>query len=108
VPISLISNFEVGRVCCSEYNPSGLRAKVGNENIVAILELRSNTMKSGVHQQSLVDALSEANQILILVSFHLIFILMFTKLSISGVITNRKWSNANALWEMMYDSQGLV
>jgi hypothetical protein len=33
---------------------------------------------------------------------------MFTKLSISGVITNRKWSNANALWEMMYDSQGLV
>ncbi|CAC9456331.1 UDP-N-acetylmuramate:L-alanyl-gamma-D-glutamyl-meso-diaminopimelate ligase (EC [uncultured Gammaproteobacteria bacterium] len=44
----------------------GLRAKVGNENIVAILELRSNTMKSGVHQQSLVDALSEANQILIL------------------------------------------
>jgi UDP-N-acetylmuramate: L-alanyl-gamma-D-glutamyl-meso-diaminopimelate ligase len=25
----------------------GLRAKVGNENIVAILELRSNTMKSG-------------------------------------------------------------
>ncbi|CAC9521993.1 UDP-N-acetylmuramate:L-alanyl-gamma-D-glutamyl-meso-diaminopimelate ligase (EC 6.3.2.-) [uncultured Gammaproteobacteria bacterium] len=45
---------------------SGLRAKVGNKNIVAILELRSNTMKSGVHQQSLVDALSEANQILIL------------------------------------------
>ncbi|SHN89654.1 UDP-N-acetylmuramate:L-alanyl-gamma-D-glutamyl-meso-diaminopimelate ligase [bacterium endosymbiont of Bathymodiolus sp. 5 South] len=44
----------------------GLRAKVGNKNIVAILELRSNTMKSGVHQQSLVDALSEANQILIL------------------------------------------
>jgi UDP-N-acetylmuramate-alanine ligase len=39
----------------------GLRAKVGNKNIVAILELRSNTMKSGVHQQSLVDALSEAN-----------------------------------------------
>jgi hypothetical protein len=29
-------------------------------------ELRSNTMKSGVHQQSLGDALSEANQILIL------------------------------------------
>lgn len=45
---------------------SGLRAKVGNKNIVAILELRSNTMKSGVHQQSLVGALSEANQILIL------------------------------------------
>jgi UDP-N-acetylmuramate: L-alanyl-gamma-D-glutamyl-meso-diaminopimelate ligase len=45
---------------------SGLRAKVGNENIVAILELRSNTMKSGIHQQSLVNALSEANQVLIL------------------------------------------
>jgi len=45
---------------------SGLRAKVGNENIVAILELRSNTMKSGVHQQSLVDALKDANQVLIL------------------------------------------
>ena len=44
----------------------GLRAKVGNENIVAILELRSNTMKSGVYQQSLVSALSEADQILIL------------------------------------------
>lgn len=45
---------------------SGLRAKIGNEKIIAILELRSNTMKSGVHQQTLVDALSEADQILIL------------------------------------------
>ncbi|SFV85371.1 UDP-N-acetylmuramate:L-alanyl-gamma-D-glutamyl-meso-diaminopimelate ligase [hydrothermal vent metagenome] len=45
---------------------SGLRAKIGDEKIIAILELRSNTMKSGVHQQTLVDALSEANQILIL------------------------------------------
>ncbi len=44
----------------------GLRAKIGNEKIIAILELRSNTMKSGVHQQSLVDALSEADQVLIL------------------------------------------
>ncbi|ALE52690.1 UDP-N-acetylmuramate:L-alanyl-gamma-D-glutamyl-meso-diaminopimelate ligase [Candidatus Thioglobus autotrophicus] len=44
----------------------GLRAKVGNEPIVAILELRSNTMKSGVHQQSLVDALTVADQVLIL------------------------------------------
>jgi UDP-N-acetylmuramate-alanine ligase len=43
---------------------SGLRAKVGNENIVAILELRSNTMKSGIHQQSLVDALKDADQVL--------------------------------------------
>ncbi len=44
----------------------GLRAKVGNEPIVAILELRSNTMKSGIHQQSLVDALTAADQVLIL------------------------------------------
>ncbi len=44
----------------------GLRAKVGNEKIIAILELRSNTMKSGVHQQSLVDALKDADQVLIL------------------------------------------
>ena len=39
---------------------------MGNEPIVAILELRSNTMKSGVHQQSLVDALTAADQVLIL------------------------------------------
>ncbi|MDG2395353.1 UDP-N-acetylmuramate:L-alanyl-gamma-D-glutamyl-meso-diaminopimelate ligase [Candidatus Thioglobus sp.] len=45
---------------------SGLRDKVGDETIVAILELRSNTMKSGIHQQSLVDALIQANQVLIL------------------------------------------
>ncbi|SFV89629.1 UDP-N-acetylmuramate:L-alanyl-gamma-D-glutamyl-meso-diaminopimelate ligase [hydrothermal vent metagenome] len=45
---------------------SGLRAKIGNEKIIAILELRSNTMKSGIHQQSLVDALNEADQVLIL------------------------------------------
>ena len=44
----------------------GLRAKVDNEPIVAILELRSNTMKSGIHQQSLVDALTTADQVLIL------------------------------------------
>ena len=44
----------------------GLRAKVGTENIIAILELRSNTMKSGLHQQSLVDALTDADQVLIL------------------------------------------
>jgi UDP-N-acetylmuramate: L-alanyl-gamma-D-glutamyl-meso-diaminopimelate ligase len=44
----------------------GLRAKVGTENIIAILELRSNTMKSGLHQQSLVDALTDADQVLVL------------------------------------------
>ncbi len=45
---------------------SGLRTKVGNEKIIAVLELRSNTMKSGTHQQSLVDALVDADRVLIL------------------------------------------
>ncbi|MCS5591155.1 MAG: UDP-N-acetylmuramate:L-alanyl-gamma-D-glutamyl-meso-diaminopimelate ligase [Gammaproteobacteria bacterium] len=45
---------------------SGLRTKVDNEPIIAIVELRSNTMKSGFHQQSLVDALTDADQVLIL------------------------------------------
>ncbi len=45
---------------------SGLRAKVRKEPIIAIVELRSNTMKSGFHQQSLVDALTDADQVLIL------------------------------------------
>lgn len=44
---------------------SGLRDKVGNQRIIAILELRSNTMKSGVHQQTLVNALEYADQALI-------------------------------------------
>ena len=44
----------------------GLRAKVGDQTIVAILELRSNTMKSGIHQQTLVNALNDADQVLIL------------------------------------------
>jgi UDP-N-acetylmuramate: L-alanyl-gamma-D-glutamyl-meso-diaminopimelate ligase len=44
----------------------GLRAKVADGKIVAILELRSNTMKSGVHQKTLVKALSAADEILIL------------------------------------------
>jgi UDP-N-acetylmuramate: L-alanyl-gamma-D-glutamyl-meso-diaminopimelate ligase len=45
---------------------SGLRNKVGRAPIIAIVELRSNTMKSGVHQQTLVDALKEADQVFIL------------------------------------------
>ena len=45
---------------------SGLRAKVKDAPITAIVELRSNTMKSGVHQQSLVESLKEADQVLIL------------------------------------------
>ncbi len=45
---------------------SGLRTKVVDEPIIAILELRSNTMKSGFHQQSLVESVSDADQVLIL------------------------------------------
>ena len=45
---------------------SGLRAQVGDEPIIAIVELRSNTMKMGYHQQSLLDALQSADQVLIL------------------------------------------
>jgi len=42
---------------------AGLRAKVGNENIIAVLEPRSNTMKMGVHKEALVNSLSEADSI---------------------------------------------
>ncbi|EWH06424.1 UDP-N-acetylmuramate:L-alanyl-gamma-D-glutamyl-meso-diaminopimelate ligase [Pseudoalteromonas lipolytica SCSIO 04301] len=42
---------------------AGLRAKVGNEKIIAILEPRSNTMKMGVHQQTLIDSLSAADEV---------------------------------------------
>ncbi len=45
---------------------SGLRQKVGDAPIIAILELRSNTMKSGIHRQSLVDCLTDADQVLLL------------------------------------------
>lgn len=40
---------------------SGLRAKVGKARIVSLLELRSNTMKSGYHKATLLDSLSEAD-----------------------------------------------
>jgi UDP-N-acetylmuramate: L-alanyl-gamma-D-glutamyl-meso-diaminopimelate ligase len=43
----------------------GLRRKVGNEQIIAVLEPRSNTMKQGVHKHLLKDALQSANKSLI-------------------------------------------
>lgn len=43
----------------------GLRAHVGEEPIIAILEPRSNTMRMGVHQSTLVPALQQADEILI-------------------------------------------
>jgi len=43
----------------------GLRNKVGEEKIFAILEPRSNTMKMGVHKDSLADSLQRADHILL-------------------------------------------
>ncbi len=40
---------------------AGLRAKVGNERIIAVLEPRSNTMKQGVMKDSLPLALADAD-----------------------------------------------
>ncbi|MEE2023310.1 UDP-N-acetylmuramate:L-alanyl-gamma-D-glutamyl-meso-diaminopimelate ligase [Alkalimonas mucilaginosa] len=42
-----------------------LRAKVGQNRILAVLEARSNTMKRGVHQQALPTALAAADQVFI-------------------------------------------
>ncbi len=42
---------------------NGLRKKVGSEKIHAILEFASNTMKTGVHGDTVIDALNEADQI---------------------------------------------
>ncbi|GAB0110202.1 UDP-N-acetylmuramate:L-alanyl-gamma-D-glutamyl-meso-diaminopimelate ligase [Pseudoalteromonas distincta] len=44
---------------------AGLRAKVGDEKIIAILEPRSNTMKMGVHQYTLLDSLRDADNVLL-------------------------------------------
>jgi UDP-N-acetylmuramate: L-alanyl-gamma-D-glutamyl-meso-diaminopimelate ligase len=40
----------------------GLRARVGNQRIIAVLEPRSNTMKLGVHRDELAPALAVADQ----------------------------------------------
>ncbi len=40
----------------------GLRARVGAQRIVAVLEPRSNTMKLGVHREQLAPSLSVADQ----------------------------------------------
>ena len=40
----------------------GLRARVGNARIIAVLEQRSNTMKLGVHREQLAPALALADQ----------------------------------------------
>lgn len=45
---------------------AGLRAKVGMQPIVVALELRSNTMRMGVHRKDLGPALNAADQVLLL------------------------------------------
>lgn len=45
---------------------SGLRQHVGNDQIIVILECGSYTMRTGVHGQQLVKALSEADQTYVL------------------------------------------
>lgn len=40
---------------------AGLRAKVGNNRIISILEPRSNTMKLGVHQKLIGESLKDSN-----------------------------------------------
>ncbi len=44
---------------------NGLRAKVGAERIIAVLEPRSNTMRMGVHADQLAASLQVADQVLV-------------------------------------------
>lgn len=43
----------------------GLRANIGQRKLIAILEPRSNTMKMGVHQQTLADSLRAADRVVL-------------------------------------------
>ena len=43
-----------------------LRARVGNQRIVAVLEMRSNTMRMGVHRDTLAASLAQADKVLML------------------------------------------
>ena len=42
----------------------GLRARVGNEKIIAVIEPRSNTMKLGVHRDHLANAVTDADEVI--------------------------------------------
>lgn len=44
---------------------NGLRARVGNERILAVLEPRSNTMKMGIHKDTLAHSWAAADQVFI-------------------------------------------
>lgn len=43
---------------------AGLRAKVGDEKIIAIIEPRSNTMRMGVHKEALNHCITDADDVL--------------------------------------------
>jgi UDP-N-acetylmuramate: L-alanyl-gamma-D-glutamyl-meso-diaminopimelate ligase len=43
-----------------------LRRRVGRNRIVAVLEMRSNTMKMGVHRETLGPALTGADEVILL------------------------------------------
>jgi UDP-N-acetylmuramate: L-alanyl-gamma-D-glutamyl-meso-diaminopimelate ligase len=45
---------------------NALRTRVGRNRIIAVLELRSNTMRLGVHQETLADSLRQADRTLLL------------------------------------------
>jgi UDP-N-acetylmuramate: L-alanyl-gamma-D-glutamyl-meso-diaminopimelate ligase len=42
---------------------AGLRANIGEARLIAVLEPRSNTMKMGVHQDTLASSLMEADKV---------------------------------------------
>jgi UDP-N-acetylmuramate: L-alanyl-gamma-D-glutamyl-meso-diaminopimelate ligase len=44
---------------------NGLRANIGDKKLFAVLEPRSNTMKMGVHQQTIADSLQQADRVLL-------------------------------------------
>ena len=44
---------------------AGVRANVGNKRIIAVLEPRSNTMKSGIHKESLPKSLVDADMVFV-------------------------------------------
>ncbi|MBA6288393.1 UDP-N-acetylmuramate:L-alanyl-gamma-D-glutamyl-meso-diaminopimelate ligase [Colwellia sp. MB3u-4] len=44
---------------------AGVRANVGSRRVIAILEPRSNTMKSGVHKDTLAKSLSDADMVFV-------------------------------------------
>jgi len=44
---------------------NGLRAKIGERKLIAILEPRSNTMKMGIHQHTLAESLQAADSVIL-------------------------------------------